>query len=75
MMDLHQGERSADFYQVTTRTLRNWQRYGAPHSVRVLIALAEGSRPKWQGICFRPDGLILPDGTFQNPTRVLMGPY
>lgn len=75
MMDLYQGEDSAAFYQVTKRTLRNWQRFGAPHSVRLLVSLAEGTHPDWQGICFRSDRLILPDGTPQNPTELLMGPY
>lgn len=74
-MDLRQGEISAEFYQVTTRTLSNWRRYGAPHSVRLLVSLAEGTHPEWLGIRLRPDGLILPDGTLQNPSELLMGPY
>jgi len=45
-----------EYFEVTERTVRRWQKEGAPAYVLRFIELHEGLRESWNGVCVR-DGL------------------
>lgn len=64
----HSEKELADFFEVTERTVRNWQKHRLPKPVRACLELMTGKldclgKP-WRGFRLTPEAIESPDGDF-----------
>jgi transcriptional regulator with XRE-family HTH domain len=66
---------AAQYLGVSMRTIRRYERLGAPHMAFMALAARIGELPGWEGFCFRPGEVRTPIGDVVKRTEVEQRDY